>query len=460
MDNRDQNGLTVVVLAAGKGARMQSDMPKVLHPIGHKPLLQHVLEATFPLSAEQTIVVHGKESDSIKAAFAHLPLTWAEQSEPQGTGHAVLQALPYISADRVLILYGDVPLITPQTLSRLLDNTPDGCIGLLTTITDNPTGLGRIFRENGTVKRIIEERDATPAERAITEVNTGIFVVETAHLAQALPQLKNHNAQGEYYLTDIIAWAVDNDIPIHTATPFSPYEVMGINDRKQQVTLERIYQQQQAHLLLEKGTRILDPTRLDIRGPLEVQNAVTIDVNVILQGNNILRTGCHIGPHCVLINCDIGENVAILAHSYLEGVTIGRDATVGPFARLRPGTVLAENVRIGNFVEIKNAHIGEGSKVPHLSYIGDTLMGKSVNVGAGTITCNYDGKEKHKTIIEDDVHIGSDTQLIAPIRVGKGATLGAGTTLHRDAPAHQLTLTQRLEQRSKTWERPSKDKKE
>jgi bifunctional UDP-N-acetylglucosamine pyrophosphorylase/glucosamine-1-phosphate N-acetyltransferase len=458
MDIINDRDLTVVVLAAGQGVRMKSPLPKVLHPLGGKALLAHVLDAAQTLHPSQIIVVHGANSDVIKDQFSDREITWAEQSPPKGTGDAVAKAIPFIpSHHRVLILYGDVPLISPVTLSHLLQHTPKGALGLLTATLPDPFGLGRIVRMQGKVLRIVEEKDATTQEREIKEINTGILLFDATCFARWIPTLKNNNAQGEYYLTDIIQWAVNEQIVIHTESPQGSYEIMGVNDRLQQVTLERIYQRSQAEKLLKEGVWICDPDRFDVRGTLQAVAGVNIDINVIFEGDNILRKGAHIGPHCVLIDCDIGENVSILAYSHLEGVKIHNNARVGPFARLRPGTILEEHVHIGNFVEIKNSAIGEASKIGHLSYIGDTVMGKSVNVGAGTITCNYDGKHKHQTIIEDDVHIGSDTQLVAPVHVGQGATIGAGSTVCHDVPENELTLTQRLEQRTMAWNRPQKE---
>lgn len=450
--------LSIVVLAAGQGTRMKSPLPKVLHTIGAKPMLAHVVDTAKTLAPKQIIVIYGYGGQTLKNAFSDSAITWVEQPTQQGTGDAVAKALPSLPNNhRVIILYGDVPLITSHTLERLLKATPSNAMGILTANLSSPFGLGRIIRdENGALIRIVEERDANEVERQIHEVNTGIFVVEAAHLQRWLPHLNNHNNQGEYYLTDIVQMAVKDNIPIVTVHPEVEYEVLGVNDRLQQMQAERHYQLAIAQDLLKEGVLVCDPHRFDLRGTLQAQSDVKIDINVILEGDVILRQGAQIGPHCVLINCDIGENVTILANSHLENVKVGQGATIGPFARLRPGTVLGEKVRIGNFVEVKNSVIGNGSKINHLSYIGDTTMGKEVNIGAGTITCNYDGVNKHQTIIEDDVMIGSDSQLIAPIRVGKGAMVGAGSTVNKDVPENQLTLTHQLNQRSKAWEKPQK----
>lgn len=451
-------GLTIVILAAGQGTRMKSTLPKVLHPIGGKPMLSHVITTARNLMPQQVIVVHGYGGELLQKAYQHQEIIWAEQPHQQGTGDAVAKALPFIAnTERVLILYGDVPLITAQTLQHLLQQTPLDALGLLTLQNPDPTGLGRIVRdEHGKITRIVEERDANENQRQITEVNTGIFLVNAKHLKQWIPQLSNHNQQAEYYLTDIIELAVSQGVSIVTTTPASLFEVQGVNDKKQLNHLERYYQQQQALQLLEQGVWIADPQRFDVRGSLQAQAEVFIDVNVIFEGDNRIQSHSHIGPHCVLIDCIVGKNVKILAHSHLEGVIIGDNVTVGPFARLRPGTILNDQVKVGNFVEIKQSTIGEGSKINHLSYIGDTTMGKAVNIGAGTITCNYDGTHKHPTIIEDNVNVGSDSQLIAPVHISKGATIAAGSTLIKDAPGEQLTLTHRLEQRSYPWNGPKK----
>ncbi len=450
--------LSIVVLAAGQGTRMKSQLPKVLHTIGGKPMLAHVVATAKTLGPKQIVVVYGYGGQTLKAAFSDEAITWVEQTTQQGTGDAVAKALPVLPENhRVIILYGDVPLISAQTLRRLLNATPKSAVGVLTVNLQSPFGLGRIVRdENGAVKRIVEERDANDIERQIHEVNTGIFVVEAKHLNRWLPQLNNKNKQGEYYLTDIVQLAVNDNVPIVTVHPSVEHEVLGVNDRLQQVEAERHYQRFIATAFLKEGVLICDPLRFDLRGTLQAESDVKIDVNVVLEGDIILRKGVQIGPNCVLINCEIGEGTIVLANSHLDGVKIGSGAIVGPFARLRPGTVLADKVHIGNFVEIKNSFIGNASKINHLSYIGDTTMGQDVNIGAGTITCNYDGANKYQTIIEDEVHIGSDSQLIAPVRIRKGATIGAGSTVNKDAPEYQLTLTQQLNQRSKSWERPKK----
>jgi len=459
MNKHVSQALSVVILAAGKGTRMRSQLPKVLHSIGGKPMLSHVVDAVTPLSPAQLIVIHGQDDLALlkSTSFSH-PISWVLQPTQQGTGDALSKALPIIPADhQVLVLYGDVPLIRTQTLQRLLTQTAFQGLGLMTVTTPHAQGLGRIIRKNGHIVRIVEERDASHEEKCIQEVNTGIFVSTREKLGQWLPQLTNENAQKEYYLTDVIAFAAKENHPIVTVDPTTLEEIMGVNDKVQQAYVERLYQRQRAEKLLQEGVRLYDPNRIDIRGDLQAEEDVTIDINVIFEGKNTLHKRCHIGPHCVLINCEIGENVTLHAFSHLEGVKIEKNAIVGPFARIRPGTILSENTRVGNFVEIKNAAIGAYSKISHLSYIGDTIMGKAVNIGAGVITCNYDGITKHTTVIEDDVHIGSDSQLIAPVTIGKGAMIGAGSTVTKDAPAYHLTLTHQLTQRYSPWEK--KDKK-
>lgn len=454
--------LSIVVLAAGQGTRMKSPLPKVLHPIGGKPMLAHVIQTAKSLNPAQIIVVHGFEGELVKSTFARVDqqLKWVEQPERLGTGDAVSKALPLIPKNhRVLTLYGDVPLITADTLNRLLKATPTNSVGLLTVLAADPTGLGRIIRnEKGSVQRIVEERDANDVEKQIHEVNTGIFVVNQENLCHWLPRLKNHNAKGEYYLTDIIQMAAHDNCPVVTSVPSVIEEVLGVNDKSQQITAERYYQRHMAEELLKQGVCITDPARFDVRGNLHAELDVVIDVNVVIEGKVTILKNSRIGPNCMLINCKIGENVSVLANSYLEDVVVGDNCTIGPFARLRPGTVLDNDVHIGNFVEVKNSNIGEGSKISHLSYVGDTLMGRKVNVGAGTITCNYDGANKHRTVIEDDVFIGSDTQLVAPVTVGKDATIAAGSTVTKNVAAGTLTVTHRLEQRALDgWRRPQKN---
>lgn len=452
--------LSIVILAAGQGTRMKSSIPKVLHSLGGQPLLGHVLSQAKALNPSQIIVVYGFEGEALKQYFASSAITWVEQPQRLGTGDAVAKALPVISDEsNVLILYGDVPLIQQSTLHKLITKTQDS-LGILTANMGNPAGLGRIIRDNeGRVLRIVEEKDASDAQKAITEINTGIVYAKAAALKKWVAKLSNDNAQKEYYLTDIVQFAVADKVNVATENPADLPEIMGINDKFQLAQLERHYQWHKAQQLLQKGATLADPGRFDLRGSIEFGKDVFIDVNVVFEGHNRLGEGCYIGPNCVLINCELGDNVTVLANSHLEGASVGNQSRVGPFARLRPGAILADGAHIGNYVEIKNSFIGEGSKINHLSYIGDTVMGNNVNVGAGTITCNYDGANKHETIIEDDVQIGSDTQLIAPVRVGKGATVGAGSTVTQDVPSYQLTLTHRLAPRSMDWQRPIKQQK-
>jgi len=432
--------LSIVILAAGKGTRMQSSLPKGLQPLGGRAFLAHVVATAKQLSPEQLIVVY---SDArLKALFPNEKITWVKQPIAKGTGDALAQALPVIpSSHRVLTLYVDVPLITVATLKRFLTDTPLTSLGILTLFCDDPKGLGRIVREKGKVVRIVEQKAASAKECAIKEVNTGIMVAAAKDLAVWLPTLTAH--QKEYYLTDIVAKAK----AIFT-TLAGEKEAMGINDCAQLAKAERYYQWGCAEKLLQKGVQISDPSRFDVRGHLQAKAGVFIDVNVICQGQVTLQTGVKVGPHCVLIDCDIGEGTQILAHSYLEGVKVGRHSVIGPFARLRPGTVLADHNKIGNFVEVKNANLGVGTKVNHLSYIGDAKVGEQVNIGAGTVTCNYDGVKKHCTVIEAHARIGAGSKLIAPVTVGQGAVLGAGSVLKQDAPGYQLTVTQQLCQRS------------
>jgi len=447
--------LSVVILAAGKGTRMRSDLPKVLHPLGGMPLLSHVLATARQLEPDVICVVYGHGGELVPQRLAAPDVTWILQEPQLGTGHAVMQALPRLHAAApaptfaspapehlVLVLYGDVPLIRAATLRALIAAAGEDKLGLLTAHLDEPHGYGRIVRENGKVARIVEEKDASEDERAIREVNTGILVAPLARLIRWLPQLSNCNAQREYYLTDIVALAVADGIEIVTVQPAHPWETEGVNSKNQLARLERIYQRNIAESLMEQGVTLADPARIDVRGELICGRDVFIDVNCVFEGRVELKDGVRINAHCVI-----------------QDAVIGPGSVIGPFARLRPGTVLAEDVHIGNFVEVKNSTIGAHSKANHLSYLGDTTMGSRVNVGAGTITCNYDGANKHRTVIEDDAFIGSDTQLVAPVTVGRGATLGAGTTLTRDAPPGQLTLSRAKQVSVPGWKRPVKQKK-
>lgn len=453
--------LEILILAAGKGTRMRSDLPKVLHKLAGKPLLGHVVDNAHALGASQTCVVYGFGGEAVPQALADDKLTFVLQAQQHGTGHAVQQALPALADDSVtLILYGDVPLTHTATLQPLVTAARAGKLGLLTVTLADPTGYGRIVREHGKVTRIVEHKDATDAERAIAEVNTGILAVATRHLKQWIATLKNDNAQGEYYLTDIIAQAVADGVAIETHQPAHEWEVLGINSKAQLAQLERIHQNEIAQALLESGVTLMDPARLDVRGALSCGRDVAIDVNCVFEGRVLLGDGVQIGANCVLRNVTVAAGTRIDAFTLIDDAAIGEINRLGPFTRIRPGTTLARDVHVGNFVEIKNSQIDDGSKIGHLSYIGDTTMGKQVNIGAGTITCNYDGANKHRTMIGDDVFVGSDTQLVAPVTVGKGATLGAGTTLTKDAPAGELTLSRAKQTTIPGWTRPLKLKKE
>lgn len=452
--------LQVVILAAGHGTRMRSALPKVLHPLGGIPILQHVIKTAAALQAK-THVIYGYGGEEVKAQLSHLEVNWIEQKHQQGTGHAVLQAMPFIAEDsQVLVLVGDIPLISLTTLQSLLSTIPEGAMGLVTANLDDPTGFGRILRDKqGRVTGIIEEKDATAMERAITEINTGIIAAPARYLNEWLPALTNNNAQKEYYLTDIISMAVTDKVPIITVSPEHREEVCGINDRSQLALLERYLQQRLTREYMLKGVTFMDPMRFDLRGNLEVGQDVVIDVNVVLEGQIFIGSNSTIGPNCVLRNAKIGNNVTIKDFSLLEDAEVADGCIIGPYARLRPGARLAKDVHIGNFVEVKNSDIGEHSKVNHLSYIGDTTIGREVNVGAGTITCNYDGVNKHRTVIEDYAFIGSDTQLVAPVTVGRGATIGAGSTITANAPEDALTISRARQQTIEGWRRPVKKEK-
>ena len=456
--------MNIVILGAGQGKRMKSALPKVLNTLGGKPMLGHVLEAAQKLqgaTAPCVVIGHGSEqvSEFLKQYYKNTKT--ATQSEQKGTGHAVAQAMPELdlSNETTLILYGDVPLIDPTTLERLVLLAKDGALALLTQDLDNPTGYGRIVRNSeNEVVSIVEEKDADLVTKKISEINTGVMAVPTKSLGKWLKLLKPNNAQGEYYLTDIIGMAVDESVPIRTTQPSKAWETIGVNSRAQMAELERIWQLNLANNLLDSGVALADPARIDIRGKLTCGTDVFIDVGCVFEGDVTLGNGVKIGPYCVIKEASIEANAQIHAFSHIERAQVGEFAVVGPYARLRPGAELAKNSHVGNFVEIKNSQIGEGSKANHLAYVGDATVGARVNIGAGTITCNYDGVNKHRTVIEDDAFIGSDTQLVAPVTVGRGATLGAGTTLTKDAPADKLTVS-RAKQVSLNWQRPVKNKK-
>jgi bifunctional UDP-N-acetylglucosamine pyrophosphorylase/glucosamine-1-phosphate N-acetyltransferase len=450
--------VNVVILAAGQGKRMHSDLPKVLHRLAGRPLLAHVLDCARALDPARIAVVYGYGGEAVREAIGDASLAWVKQEPQLGTGHALQQALPALAPGaHTLVLYGDVPLTRPETLRGLVAAAADG-VALLTVELDDPSGYGRIVRAGGAVRRIVEEKDASPAERAIREVNTGIMALPTSRLAGWLASLRNDNAQREYYLTDVVALAVEAGLAVRAVQPGAVWETLGVNSKGQLAALERAHQRLVAGRLLDAGVSLADPARIDVRGRLECGRDVAIDVNCVFEGEVALADRVSVGANCVLRNVRIGAGTRVEPFCHLEDSSIGERCRVGPYARFRPGVRLAEEVHIGNFVEVKASEIGAGSKANHLSYIGDTAIGRKVNVGAGTITCNYDGANKHRTIIEDDVFIGSDTQLVAPVRVGRGATLGAGTTLTKDAPPGQLTLSRVRQSSIAGWARPEKKK--
>ena len=452
--------LSVVILAAGQGTRMRSALPKVLHRIASKPLVQHVIDTGRSLGSESIHLVYGHGGDLVKETIKGDDLNWVMQTEQLGTGHAVQQAMPGLEDNStVLILYGDVPLIKQQTLKNLLDNKPENGIALLTVALNDPTGYGRIVRnENNQVRAIVEHKDAEPKTLLIREVNTGIMAVSSHDLKSWLSNLSNENSQGEYYLTDIIAMASKAGRSIVGILAMDELEVEGVNNRQQLARLERHYQNLEAEKLMLKGVTLYDPKRIDIRGELDVEQDVTIDINTIFEGKVSIGTGSYIGANSILKNCQLGNNVHVKENSIIEGAVIGNDSSIGPFARIRPGTVLKEDVHIGNFVEVKKSIIDKGSKAGHLAYLGDCEIGKNVNVGAGTISCNYDGANKHKTILEDDVFVGSDTQLVAPVKVGKGATIAAGTTVTADVSDNALVISRTKQKEIANFPRPTKKK--
>lgn len=453
--------LNIVILAAGAGKRMQSTLPKVLHCLAGRALLSHVIDTARLLSPSKICVVVGHGGETVKQSSPGDDLIWVEQSQQLGTGHAVMQALPSLHQSGVtLILYGDVPLIQAQTLHALLTKTQEGGCALLTAIMDDPTGYGRIVRDDSTqaIQAIVEQKDASTAQQQIREINTGIMAIPNAYLHQWLPKLENNNAQREYYLTDVVAMAVSQGIPVASAQVSRFSEVMGINSKRQLAELERIYQKEYAEKLLDQGVQLIDPLRIDIRGKLDCGTDVEIDIDCIFEGAVRLGDGVKINAHCILRNVSIATGSVVLPYSLIEDAKIGEHCRIGPYTRIRPGTCLKNKVHIGNFVEVKNSRIAAGSKANHLSYIGDSIVGENVNVGAGTITCNYDGVNKHQTVIEDDVFIGSDTQLVAPVRISKGSVIGAGSTITKTTPAHQLTLSRSKQISIASWKRPQKNK--
>ncbi|WP_281660941.1 bifunctional UDP-N-acetylglucosamine diphosphorylase/glucosamine-1-phosphate N-acetyltransferase GlmU [Microvirgula aerodenitrificans] len=452
------NALSTVILAAGRGKRMYSDLPKVLHPIGGQPMLGRVITTARQLTPDALVVVYGHGGERVRETFAgDSDLRWAEQAQQLGTGHALKMAMPHLPADgQVLVLYGDVPLIQAETLRRLATAAGSG-VGLLVDILDDPTGYGRIVRDaHGRVSGIVEQKDASAVQLAIREINTGILVLPAARLAGWLNELGNDNVQGEYYLTDVIALAVRDDVAVTTLAVPASWQAAGVNAKRQLAELERIFQREQANALLDQGVTLLDPSRFDLRGELQCGRDVSIDVGCVFEGRVTLGDGVHIGAHCVLRNVSLAAGCEVQPFSHLDGASVGEGARIGPYARLRPGAELAGHVHVGNFVEIKKSRVGEGSKVNHLTYIGDSDIGSGVNVGAGTVTCNYDGVNKFRTVVEDNAFIGSGTMLVAPVRIEQGATIGAGSVITRTAPTGALTLARAKQMTLSGWQRPKK----
>ncbi|MCS0322974.1 bifunctional UDP-N-acetylglucosamine diphosphorylase/glucosamine-1-phosphate N-acetyltransferase GlmU [Vibrio diabolicus] len=450
---------SAVILAAGKGTRMHSNMPKVLHTLAGKPMAKHVIDTCTGLGAQNIHLVFGHGGDQMQTTLSEEPVNWVLQADQLGTGHAVDQASPRFEDDeKILVLYGDVPLISAETIENLLDAQPTGGIALLTVMLDNPTGYGRIIRKNGPVVAIVEQKDATEEQKQIKEINTGVMVATGGDLKRWLSGLNNNNAQGEYYLTDVIAAAHDEGRAVEAVHPVNAIEVEGVNDRAQLARLERAFQSMQAQKLLEQGVMLRDPARFDLRGELQCGMDCEIDVNVIIEGKVSLGDNVVVGAGCVLKDCEIDDNTIVRPYSVIEGATVGEECTVGPFTRLRPGAEMRNDSHVGNFVEVKNARIGEGSKANHLTYLGDAEIGQRTNIGAGTITCNYDGANKFKTIIGNDVFVGSDSQLVAPVTIADGATIGAGTTLTKDVEEGELVITRVKERKINGWQRPVKQK--
>jgi bifunctional UDP-N-acetylglucosamine pyrophosphorylase/glucosamine-1-phosphate N-acetyltransferase len=450
--------LHVIILAAGEGKRMRSALPKVLHRLAGRPMLDHVVCAARTLRPARIHVVYGHGGEEVRTALADLDVSWVEQAQQLGTGHAVDQAMPQVPDDAiVLVLYGDVPLIDPDTLAQTVSHADDGALSLITVHLDDATGYGRILRAaDGRVTGIVEHKDASPEQLRIRESNTGILASAAGRLRRWLGALERNNAQGEFYLTDVIARAAEEGVSIDTVQPARAVEVLGVNDRVQLAALERAFQARQAERLMRDGATLIDPARVDVRGEVSVGRDVWLDVNVVLEGRVTLGDGVRIGPNVVLRDCVIGPGAEVLANCVVEEAQVGAAARIGPYARLRPGTRLDEAVHVGNFVEVKNTTLGRGSKANHLTYLGDSEIGSGVNVGAGTITCNYDGANKHRTIIGDGVFIGSGVELVAPVTIHSGATIGAGSTISLDAPAGQLTVGRARQVTVPGWERPRK----
>lgn len=453
--------LDIVILAAGKGTRMKSALPKVLHPVAAKPMLQHVIEASLTLRPQKIISVIGHGAAAIKAVIAEDLTVWVEQAEQLGTGHAVQQSVSELSedSDLVLVLYGDVPLLTQETLEKLVEVANDHTLGLLTIVLDNPMGYGRIIRDSEqNVVAIVEQKDASEEEQQITETNTGIMAIPRKYLKKALEKIGNENAQGEYYLTDIIALAVADGLKVNAVYADNEFEVAGINDRVQLAAVERYFQSKQAEKLMRNGATLADPSRIDIRGSVTTGSDCFIDVNVVFEGKVVLGDNVRIESNCVIRSSKIGSFSIIKANSHLENAVVGEDCDVGPYARLRPGSELHARAKVGNFVEMKKTVLGEGSKVNHLSYIGDTTVGKEANIGAGTITCNYDGVNKFKTEIADEVFVGSNSSLVAPVLLGKGCTIAAGSTITKDVAEETLAIGRGRQKVSTKWVSPKKKK--
>lgn len=452
--------LNVIVLAAGKGKRMASNLPKVMHTLGGIPLLERVINTAKQLQPQHIHVVYGNGGGRVRDSFQHLQVEWIDQKEQLGTGHAVRQALPFLTDDtRVLVLYGDVPLVSVDTLQKLLNQTGEDEVGVLVAHVKDPTGLGRILRDKeGKIIEIVEHRDASDEQRCLQEINTGIIVCNSTLLKKWLPHLKSHNEQGEFYLTDIIAFAVQASIRVHGCSANSEFEIQGVNDLWQLTTLERAFQREHAKKLALSGVRIMDPERLDIRSDtIEIASDVTLDVNVILEGKVTIGKNSTVGANCLLKDVDIGENVTILPNTIIEGAEIANGAAVGPFSRIRKGCILEKNSKVGNFVEMKKTILGSGSKASHLTYLGDALIEANVNIGAGTITCNYDGVNKWSTVIKSGAFVGSNTSLVAPVTIGTNATVGAGSTITMNVPDSQLTIARSRQIVVPDWERPRKE---
>ena len=455
-----KRAMNIVILAAGTGKRMRSALPKVLHPLAGRPLLSHVIDTARTLQPSRLVVVVGHGAEQVQAAVAAPDVQFALQADQLGTGHAVRQALPLLDpAQPTLVLYGDVPLTRASTLHRLVDAAREGRYGILTVTLDDPTGYGRIVRDaSGFVTRIVEQKDASPEQLKIAEINTGIIVTPTAQLSMWLGALKNENAQGEYYLTDVVELAIEAGFEVVTSQPDEAWETLGVNSKAQLAELERIHQRNVADALLVDGVTLADPARLDVRGTLRCGRDVSIDVNCVFEGSVTLADNVTIGANCVIRNASIGAGTRIDAFTHIDGAELGAHTVIGPYARLRPGAQLADEAHVGNFVEVKNAVIGHGSKANHLTYIGDADIGARVNIGAGTITCNYDGANKFRTVIEDDVFVGSDTQLVAPVRVGRGVTIAAGTTIWKDVAEGVLALNEKTQTAKSGYVRPVKKK--